>query len=122
MQVTIKQVEIMAIFHPVLICFSIGRFYNSILARMLHRDERVCGSTLGKSGSGAGEQISQNIVNTLSSHTFQIWLTTFLGVFRLVRLLSPLRWSSGDDDGAPTFVRLVYHFRFEIIWNALWLQ
>jgi hypothetical protein len=40
----------MAIFHPVVICLSIGRLYNSILARTLHRDERVFGSTLGKSG------------------------------------------------------------------------
>jgi hypothetical protein len=113
MQVTIKQVAMMVIFHPVLICLSIRRLYNSSLSPPLHRDGWVCGSTLGKSGR---EPVSK------SAKIFQIGLTTSLGISRLVRLSSHLRRSSGNDDGEAALVRLVYHLRLEVLWNALRLR
>ena len=65
---------------------------------------------------------AQNIANTVSIYTFQIWLSTSLGVLWLVGLLGPLWWSSGDDDCEAALVRLVYHLRLEVLWNALRLQ
>jgi len=35
-----------------------------------------------------------------------------------VSFCSLLRWSSGDNDGDPALVRLVYHLRLEVFWNA----